>query len=485
MKPKKIGIIGSGIAGLASAVRLASKGHIVTVFEKEAVLGGKMGFINEKGYRFDTGPSLFTQPYLIDDILKYSNSNEEFSYEQLQISCKYFWEDGTVFSAFENKKQLSDELKKVFPEDKNSFLKRLNKAEEMYNLIGDIFIEKPLNKLSTWFNKDVFKAIPQMPKFKLNKTMSEANKHEFRSEKVNQIFNRFATYNGSSPYKAPAILNMIPHLELNQGTFYPKGGLRSIPETLIKEGERLGVSYKTQEGVDQILTTSKKVTGIKTAEGIYKFDIVISNADVHSTYKKLLKEVPAPKKVLNQERSSSGIIFYWGVKKEFPELELHNIFFSETYKEEFKALFETGSIIEDPTVYLNISSKVDQNDSPKGAENWFILINAPANKGQDWDVLIKQVRKNVIKKLERILNQEIEKHIDFEAVLDPRIIERKTSSYQGSLYGSSSNNKYAAFLRHTNNHKNIDGLYFCGGSVHPGGGIPLCLNSAKIVSNLI
>jgi phytoene desaturase len=278
---------------------------------------------------------------------------------------------------------------------------------------------------------------------------------------------------------------MIPHLELNQGTFYPKGGLRSIPETLIKEGERLGVSYKTQEGVDQILTTSKKVTGIKTAEGIYKFDIVISNADVHSTYKKLLKEVPAPKKVLNQERSSSGIIFYWGIKKEFPELELHNIFFSETYKEEFKALFETGSIIEDPTVYLNISSKVDQNDSPKGAENWFILINAPANKGQDWDVLIKQVRKNVIKKLERILNQEIEKHIDFEAVLDPRIIERKTSSYQGSLYGSSSNNKYAAFLRHTNNHKNIEGLYFCGGSVHPGGGIPLCLNSAKIVSNLI
>jgi phytoene desaturase len=481
----QIGIIGSGVAGLATAVRLAANGHQVTVFESQQVLGGKMGILAQNGFRFDTGPSLFTQPYLMDELLQLAPEPVEFNYQQMEVTCHYFWEDGTLFHAYANREELTKELTRVFPKEKEAFLHRLDKAERMYDLVGNIFLEKPLHRWDTWWDPQVGKALLQLPQLDLTRTMHGANAKEFTDPRLHQLFDRYATYNGSNPYKAPAILNMIPHLELNQGTFYPKEGLRSVPETLIHIGKQLGVTYKSAEGVTEIQTEHDTVTGLTTVKGNYAFDAVVSNADVYPTYKTLLPHTPAPEKTLQQERSSSGIIFYWGINTTFEQLNLHNIFFSADYENEFNLLFNQGDITDDPTVYVNITSKVDPHDAPANSENWFVLINAPANTGQDWDALVAATRLNVIQKMSRILGTDLSEHIVFEEFLDPRTIESKTSSFQGSLYGTSSNNTMAAFLRHRNQHNKISNLYFCGGSVHPGGGIPLCLNSAKIVSELL
>lgn len=186
-----------------------------------------------------------------------------------------------------------------------------------------------------------------------------------------------------------------------------------------------------------------------------------------------------------QERSSSALIFYWGIKKEFPELDLHNIFFARNYQQEFTALFKSQTLHTDPTVYINITSKYCTTDAPKGCENWFVMINVPANIGQDWDRLIAEARASIINKLNRLLNTKIETLIETEDILEPRTIEARTSSYQGSLYGTSSNNKFAAFLRHPNFSREFKNLFFCGGSAHPGGGIPLCLQSGRITAKLI
>ena len=207
--------------------------------------------------------------------------------------------------------------------------------------------------------------------------------------------------------------------------------------------------------------------------------------DIFSTYNHLLKEFKHPHRILKQERSSSALIFYWGINREFEELDLHNIFFSGNYQEEFRQLFEEKSLYHDPTVYINITSKDEQDDAPIGCENWFVMINAPGNFNQDWDKLKEASRRRIIKKLNRLLKTDIEKHIVEEEILDPISIEAKTSSHRGSLYGASSNSKFSAFLRHPNFSSKLKNLYFCGGSVHPGGGIPLCLLSAKIVSDLI
>ena len=183
--------------------------------------------------------------------------------------------------------------------------------------------------------------------------------------------------------------------------------------------------------------------------------------------------------------SSSAIIFFWGINREFKNLDLHNILFSNNYKEEFKNIFEKNDLYYDPTIYINITSKDIKGVSPKGSENWFVMINSPKDTGQDWDKMKKNLRKNIIKKIDRILKTNIENHIVEEKVFTPMDISINTNSYLGSLYGESSNTIFSPIKRHQNFSKKIRNLYFCGGTVHPGGGIPLCIMSSKIVTDLI
>ena len=215
------------------------------------------------------------------------------------------------------------------------------------------------------------------------------------------------------------------------------------------------------------------------------YDKVVSNMDVYYTYKNLLNQPEKAQKVLQQERSSSAVIFYWGIQGKFDQLHLHNICFSSDYKAEFDNIFIKKTISEDPTIYINITSKMEASQAPAGCENWFVMVNAPHDDGQDWDDWVKKCRKNVIQKLNRILATDLENMIVAEDVLNPKMIEVNTSSYTGSLYGTSSNSLFAAFFRHPNFARKIQNLYFVGGSVHPGGGIPLCLKSAKIAAEMI
>jgi phytoene dehydrogenase-like protein len=190
-------------------------------------------------------------------------------------------------------------------------------------------------------------------------------------------------------------------------------------------------------------------------------------------------------KIEKEERSSAAMIFYWAMSETFPELEVHNIFFSDHYEEEFRHLFSLKTGYSDPTVYIYISSKYSKSDAPDGCENWFVMVNAPADLGQNWSDLIPQMRQYILEKLERMLKKPLSGKIIAEEILSPPEIWKLTGSVNGSLYGSSSNSRYASFNRHPNFRKDIRGLYFVGGSVHPGGGIPLCLSSAKIVEGLV
>jgi phytoene desaturase len=316
-------------------------------------------------------------------------------------------------------------------------------------------------------------------------TLHETNQRTFKNEKLVQFFNRFATYNGSSPYKSPATLSLIPHLEIGMGVYYPIGGMNAITQSLYKLAQEVGVNFIFETNVKEILINQNRVEGVRTEDKVVKYDLVVSNMDVYYTYDQLLPTLNRPERILQQEKSSSAIVFYWGMKKKFPALHLHNILWSSYYQEEFDFLVNRKQVHHDPTVYINISSKLSPEDAPSYGENWFVMINAPHNAGQDWSQLMKEVRKNTIAKISRILKEDIEPIIECEEILNPVIMDEKTRSAFGALYGNSSNNRFASFLRHPNFHAKIKNLYFCGGTVHPGGGIPLCLMSAKIVSDLV
>jgi phytoene desaturase len=482
----KIGIIGAGIAGVAIAARLAARGHTVEVFETNDYPGGKLSEFKQDGYRFDAGPSLFTMPMFVDAVFEDSGEAAiaHFQYERLPIVCRYHWEDGTYLNAWAEAPDFAAEIERVLDVPRQKVLDFLTKSRSKYLVSGQIFLEKSLHKLSTWLNLRVVKALFQIPSMDIFRSMNAVHERDLGHPKLVQLFNRFATYNGSDPYKAPGILTIIPHFEHGIGAFYPKGGMFSITHNLYKLAQRKGAVFHFKQPVQEILVEKNKIVGLISKGEHHLFDVVVSNMDVYYTYKKLLPHEKHPERTLQQERSSSALIYYWGIRSNFPTLQLHNIFFSQDYKQEFDKM-AAGEVSDDPTVYVNITSKYSPNDAPNGHEAWFVMINVPADQGQDWDEIIARSRSNVIRKLSKALGLDIQSLIATEAILDPRSIEAKTASFQGALYGTSSNSQMAAFLRHPNFTNRLKHLYFVGGSVHPGGGIPLCLLSAKIVDELI
>jgi phytoene desaturase len=475
-------VIGSGIAGIAASIRLRALGVDVTVLEANDYPGGKLSSLQLGGYRFDAGPSLFTLPELVLELFRIANRSPDgrFAYKPKTIGCHYFYPDGTFLRGYTDPEQFAREVEQVLAVPGERVRQYLKHAAEVYSLVGRIFLEKPIDRLGTWTTAAVAKAMFHLGKFDLSSTLHETNVRRLSEPHLVQYFDRMATYNGSSPYRAPGILAMIPHLEHNIGTFVPEGGMISITRSLVALAEEIGVRFEYGRAVTQIMVEGRKARGVIVDGVRTEADVVVCNMDVVSTYRKLLPGLPAPERVLSQEPSSSALIFYWGMRKQFPQLELHNVFFGSDYPEEFRAIFEGGTLSADPTIYVNATAKDHPSDAPAGCENWYVMVNAPVNCGQDWDGLIARVRSNVISRLERQLGEAVEPHIEVEATLDPRGIEGRTSAYRGALYGSSSNSKWSAFLRHPNVAPEIQSLYFCGGTVHPGGGIPLCLNSARI-----
>lgn len=484
---KRAFIVGAGVAGLATALRLRALGMSVEVFEANDYPGGKLHSFDVNGYRFDAGPSLFTLPDLVTELfgLFGERFEDHFDYSRKETVCNYFWEDGVRFTAHADRDVFVKDAASTFGVDAAVLKSYLSKSQRKYDLTAPLFLEKSLHKINTYLTRDTLNAIVKVSDMGIFSSLNDLNTAEIKEPHLVQLFNRYATYNGSSPFKTPGIMSMIPHLEMHLGTYFPKKGMHSITMALYNLAVRQGIQFHFGRKVDEIILEGRKAVGVRSGNSEFYSDLVISNMDIYSTYKKLLPKASHPTRTLNQERSSSAIIFYWGIKKEFPELDLHNIFFSKNYSEEFAHIFDKKTLLDDPTIYINITSKEKSDDAPAGCENWFVMINAPGDYGQNWDQLVAQARKNIIDKINRLLGVDVGSLIEAEEVLTPPLIEKRTSSYRGALYGAASNSKFAAFLRHPNFSRKLKNLYFVGGSVHPGGGIPLCLLSAKITSEII
>ncbi|HET6557723.1 MAG TPA: 1-hydroxycarotenoid 3,4-desaturase CrtD [Prolixibacteraceae bacterium] len=475
-------IIGSGIGGLATAIRLARQGIDVQVYEATERPGGKISERKFDGFRFDTGPSLLTLPSLVLDLL---DEDLRLPIKKLDIITRYFYEDGLRLDAYSDGIKMAKEMGDKFHVPQERVTGYLEKAATVYDLTADLFIFGSFHRLKSLARLKSIKTLLNFRKLKAFDSLHDFNKQELKEKRLVQLFDRYATYNGSNPYQSPATLSVISHLEHNLGAFIPKEGMSSIIGAMVQQAARLGIKFHYRQPVRKVECEEGKVKGVWVNKGFIPCDIIVSNVDIHRFYSFLLPDCGRFKKITRQERSSSALVFFWGMRGTSPDLDIHNIFFSSSYKEEFDHLFHKKQVFDDPTVYVYISSKYRKEDAPEGCENWFVMINAPAHTGQHWKEIIEQTRVQILQKLERMLGRNLKDEILKEEVLSPPEIESRTGSVNGSIYGSSSNSRYSSFNRHANFRSDISGLYFVGGSVHPGGGIPLCLSSASIVDGLV
>ncbi len=485
----KVLILGGGISGLAASIYLASKGFDVELFEKNEKFGGKANELVSNSFRFDTGPSLITMPFVIDELFQSVNKNlsDFLKINRLEILCKYFFSDGSEFIAYSNKEKLLAEFENFSNVSQKKFEQYLSSTKRIYDLTADIFLINPIHELKILFNKKSFRTLLHLNELQLFKTMHEMNQSFFENKKLIQLFDRYATYVGSDPHQTPATFNIIQHVEYNLGGFTIDGGIYNLVRALEKLAVEVGVKLHKNSKVEKIFVNNKRVKGILVNGNEIESNIVLSAMDVLYTYSLMDKvnsrEYNRYKKL---ELSSSALVFYWGVKINSESLTMHNIIFSNDYRKEFQQIFRDKVIPDDPTIYIYISSKHNMNDAPENHENWFVMINVPSKIELFREIEISnKIKENLIKKIANVVGIDISDKIVFEEILDPRKINFLTSSVEGALYGPASHSILSIFFRQRNKSSSISGLYFCGGTAHPGGGIALVILSAKIASELI
>jgi phytoene desaturase len=479
MKP--VVIIGAGIGGLSAAIHLAAAGRPVIVFEKNSQVGGKMGQVEVGGYYWDRGPSVITMRHVFEELFATAGRRLDGYLELLPIEplTRYFYPDGTRLDASRDLTRMAEQIGRIDQRDVEGYLAYLAYAARLHRITGPVFI---YDRPPTWRS---FLKVPLGDWLKADglRTMDQAISSYVRSPQLRQLLGRFATYVGASPYQAPATLNVIAHVELTGGVWYPRGGVYEIARAMRQLAEELGVIIVTGRGVEEIMTEKGQVTGVRLAGGEFQTAAaVVSNLDVTTTYARLLPHQPhrGP-----QEPSCSGFILLLGVNKQHPELAHHNIFFSGDYPAEFRAIFQEGRPPAEPTVYLAISAKSDPGHAPPGGENWFVLVNAPPlGDAYDWTEEAAGYRDLVLERLAGS-GYDVRDHIQVERIWTPLDLAQDSGAWRGALYGASSNSRLAAFRRPHNRAKGIPGLYFAGGTTHPGGGVPMVTLSGRAAAQLL
>ncbi|MEU8818140.1 phytoene desaturase family protein [Actinoplanes sp. NPDC048796] len=470
----RVVVIGAGVGGLTAAVRLARAGHDVTVLERSGVLGGKLGVHERDGFRFDTGPSLLTLPQVFTEL--------DLNPVKLDPVVRHFFADGTVLDSSSDHdvflSRIAGTLGPGAAEDWDRFWKR---AARIWNASWRSVLRKPVTPASllglTWRVGDLAAIAPGM-------TLRGLGRHYLRDPRLRTMLDRYATYTGADPRRAPAAHAAVPYAELAFGGWYLPGGLGTIATALAGRCTTAGVRIVRNTTVTAIETVDGRVRGVRTPEAVVPADIVVSNVDAVTVYRDLL---PTPGRLAGlTDRSLAGFVLLLGVRGETPSLAHHNVFFPSHYDAEFDAIFGSASHrarpASDPTVFVTRAG--DPTVHPPGSEAWFVLVNAPPHgtgwQSVDWrrPGLAEAYGKHVLDLLAR-RGLDIRDRVSFMETRTPADLAVSTAAPGGAIYGT------AGGLMRPVNHGPVKGLYLVGGSVHPGGGLPMVTLSAQMVADEI
>ncbi len=486
MSERKAAVIGGGLGGIAAALRLARAGWRVELFEKNSTLGGKMNRWRHAGFCFDTGPSLITMPWVFAELYEALGERLEDHLELTLVepSASYVFDDGFRFRHSPSLPEWLAALESIEPGESAGFLSFMRLGARIFELSRQTFLRRAPSEPP---DLAALRALRHFPLRHAWGSYHRAIEHFFKNPRLRRMYERYPTYVGSSPYRIPATLLLIPYVEHAFGGWHVQGGLYRIVESLADLAGRLGVEIHTGVRASRILADAgRRIRGVELENGERReADAVLMNGDA-SMAPALLGEAGA-RPLAERDRSLSGVILLIGLRRRLPRQEHHTVYFSADYRREFGQLFERREFPDDPTVYVCMPSRTDRSLCPPEGETLFVMANAPATGGGEaWgEAQSNQARQRILEWLDRSGFPAIESDIAAEAMWTPRQICQAYDMPGGAIYGRNSHGWRNAFFRPPNRDRRYRGLYFAGGSVHPGGGAPTVLMSARIAAQLI
>jgi phytoene desaturase len=510
---KSLAIIGAGVGGLAAAIRAAAQTRLVgppmriTVLEKNARTGGKLNLWTaphpdrpgDRPFSFDTGPSLLTLPFVFQDLLASADIDirTHLRLTRLDPVSRFVWADGSSFELKPDERAMIDEVRRFAPEDAEGFAKLFAYGRHIWNLAGESFLsnspEQMIRGDGGFDPAGALRAISVPFRIGMFRKYASVIDQHIRSPRLREVLYQYATYSGASPFAAPATLAVIPFCELHFGGWYPQGGMYAIAQALERVARDLGVEIRTSTQATRILTDRAsrrpRVCGVALADGTtLDADAVICNADVIWAYSNLVAHEDRPHlddhTLKRIEPGGSGMCLLLGVEGTYPQLAHHTKFMPRDYQSDLRAMFESRTIPDDPCIYVCSSTRSDPTQAPAGCENLFVLVSAPPLVSEiDWTVEGPRYERQVIETLESRLGlTDLSRRIVVRRRITPVDLESMYNANAGSIYGVSSNGMRNAFRRPPNKDPKIAGLFFAGGSTHPGGGLPLVTLSGKIAA---
>ena len=485
----RILVIGSGFGGLTAAVRLQAQGHDVTILERRDKPGGRAYVYEQDGFTFDGGPTIITAPWLIRDTFELAGRKAE-DYVQLVPVDPYYnirFTDGSVFRYDGDREHVIEEIRKFNPDDVEGYLRFAEGGDAIFKT-GFELIDKPFLKLT-----DMARVLPDLVRLRADRSVAGYVNRFIKDERLRQVFSFHPLLVGGNPFQTTSIYTLIHTLEQRWGVWFAMGGTGALVRAYARLFEELGGELRLNVDVDRIEVdpAKRRATGVRLADGTrLAADAVVSNADVASTYMKMVEPSVRPRmrdaKLKRMKYSMSLFVIYFGTDRKYEHLAHHEILMGPRYKGLLDEIFTRKTLAEDFSLYLHRPTATDPSLAPPGCDSWYVLSPVPHLGGAtDWREAAPRYRDAIIGHLERHFMPGLSRHIVSEHRIDPLHFEGTLNSYLGSAFSVEPTLTQSAWMRPHNRSEDIPNLYFAGAGTHPGAGLPGVMSSGKIVADLI
>jgi len=492
----RIGIIGAGLGGLAAACTLAARGYSVVLLEKSPWLGGKAAVLESDGYRFDMGPTILTLPRVLARICAEAGRKLEdvLPLVPLDPQWRCFFSDGSVLDLNADVERMCKNLAKFSPGSEGSYRRFVDFSGRLQTISEQFFFWRSVGGLGDMFDmRSLLKPalLGAVLGMRMHQTVAQAVRAYVPEHRVAQMLDHFTQYVGSAPDQSPAVLCGIAQMQLNDGIWYPMGGIAAIPKALTQLAEELGVEARTNTSVRRILLgKGNTVCGVETEDGeTIELAALVSNADSVRTHRELLPNKAASRFMgrRDYEPACSGVVLYLGLSERYEHLLHHGFVFSENAEEEFDWIYRKGEPAPDPTCYVCAPACTEPSVAPPGGEALYVLVHTPYLRAHhNWNEMFPNYREVILDKLARTAGlTDLRQRIRFEGRLTPQDIHERYRVLNGAIYGLASHGRLGGAFKPANRSPDVPGLYLAGGSAHPGPGMPMVLMSGWIAADTL